>query len=369
MKLNQNWKIIFTIAGVVIAVYLIWFFRAIIGYALVAIVISFMGAPLMDLLHKIRIRGWIMPSWLRACITLGVFLGVLYLLVKLFAPLVAEEVRILSEVNPAVVAERLEEQLAKISDTFSSVNENFDDTSMTEYLVASAQDLLSFSWLQSFFNNVFGVIGSILIATFAILFMTFFFLKDGFLFTRIVFTLTPEKKMEAMKNIMEHTHKLLRKFFIGIAIQSILMALMVGLGLYILGVKNALLIGLFAGVVNVIPYIGPLMAGAFGILVAFTTSLHLDMNTQLIPLLLKVGLIFIVAQQIDGFVIQPLVVGGSVKAHPLEIFIVVLAAGTIGGILGMVLAIPAYTILRVIAREFFAEFKVVKSLTRDLTEE
>ncbi len=120
---------------------------------------------------------------------------------------------------------------------------------------------------------------------------------------------------------------------------------------------------------NVIPYLGPLLGGTFGIVVALTTGLHLDFNAEMLPLLGKVLAVFVVAQQIDGFIVQPLVLGNSVKAHPLEIFIVVLAAGTIAGIMGMILAIPAYTILRVVAREFLSEFKVVDSLTRDLNDE
>ncbi|MBL7943847.1 MAG: AI-2E family transporter, partial [Flavobacteriales bacterium] len=226
MKLTQNWKIIFTITGVLLLCYLLWFFRAIIGYALVAVVISFMGDPMMDLLKKVRIRGRIMPAWLRAAVTMLVFFGVIMLLVKMFTPLVMKEARILSDIDPSEIAVRLETQLASLSDTFSSVNARFDDTSWTEYLVSSARDLMSFAWLESFFNNVFGFIGSFFVAVFAILFMTFFFLKDGFLFTRIVFTLTPDKNMDAMKNIMEHTHHLLRRYFIGIAIQGLLMAIM-----------------------------------------------------------------------------------------------------------------------------------------------
>ena len=147
------------------------------------------------------------------------------------------------------------------------------------------------------------------------------------------------------------------------------MSAMVGVSLWILGVQNALLIGLFAGLVNVVPYVGPLLGASFGLLVAFTASIHMNMDVDLVTLAVKVLSVFVVAQQIDGFVIQPMVLGSSVKAHPLEIFIVVLAAGTIGGVLGMVLAIPSYTILRVIAREFLSEFKVVDSLTRDLADE
>ena len=207
-----------------------------------------------------------------------------------------------------------------------------------------------------------------MIGIFAVLFIAFFLLKDGFLFSRIVFTITPEAHIEKIKNILEHSHNLLRRYFIGLMVQSLIMATMVGISLSLLGVQNALLIGLFAGLVNIIPYLGPWLGAAIGVLIALSTSIQLDFQTEVIPLLVRVLLVFVVAQQIDGFVVQPLVLGNSVKAHPLEIFIVVLMAGTIGGITGMVVAIPVYTILRVVAKEFLSEFKVVDSLTRDLDE-
>jgi predicted PurR-regulated permease PerM len=143
----------------------------------------------------------------------------------------------------------------------------------------------------------------------------------------------------------------------------------VSLSLWIIGVENALLIGVFAGLINIIPYVGPLLGGAFGLIVAITTGLHSDPNIDVWMLSIKVISVFIVAQQVDGFVVQPLVLGNSVKAHPLEVFIVVLGAGTLGGITGMILALPVYTIFRVVAREFLSEFKWVESLTRELSED
>jgi predicted PurR-regulated permease PerM len=71
---------------------------------------------------------------------------------------------------------------------------------------------------------------------------------------------------------------------------------------------------------------------------------------------------------LDAFLIQPNLLGNSVKAHPLEIFLVILIFGTLGGIVGMLLAIPVYTILRVVAKEFLSEYKVVRELTNHLDE-
>ena len=363
MKFSQNWRIIFGIISILLVGFLAWFFRDIILYVIVAVVVSLLGAPISDLLKKIRFRRFALPSWFRALFALFSIFFVLIGLITLFAPLVREEVSILSSIDPSSVAEQLDQ---KILD--SGYSPAFlEGTNLTEYLISNGQKLLSFQWLENFFSNLFGVVGQLFIGIFAVAFIAFFFLKDGFLFARIVFTLTPDKHLDKIKNIMEHSSKLLRRFFIGLCLQSAAMAIMVSTALALMGVKNALLIGLFAGIVNVIPYIGPWLAALFGVLVALTTSLHLDFNTALLPLLVKVVLVFVVSQQIDGFVVQPLVMGNSVKAHPLEIFIVVLAAGTIAGIGGMIVAIPVYTILRIVAREFLSEFKLVNSLTKELT--
>lgn len=95
-------------------------------------------------------------------------------------------------------------------------------------------------------------------------------------------------------------------------------------------------------------------------------ALELDFYGGILPLVVKVLIIFVVVQLIDNFVFQPLIYSSSVKAHPLEIFLVILAAGSLFGIGGMVLAIPTYTVFRVIAKEFFDQFKVVRSITRSI---
>ena len=86
----------------------------------------------------------------------------------------------------------------------------------------------------------------------------------------------------------------------------------------------------------------------------------------MVPLVLKVGVVFLVVQLIDNFVFQPMIYSSSVKAHPLEIFLVILMASSIAGVPGMILAIPTYTILRVVAKEFFNQFPIVQNITKDI---
>lgn len=365
-NLNQNWKIIFTLAAIVLLIFMLWMFRVIIAYVVIAIVISFICDPVADALSRIKIRKWRLPDWSKAMIALGTFIAAIVLIVIMFSPLVTHEVRIISEINAEELSLRIDDQIRRSG---YDMSEYTAGGSPTQYAVRYVQKIFSAEWLQSTFNQLFGVLGNAVIGMFAVLFISFFFLKDGFLFSRIVLTITPDAQMDKIKVILSHSHDLLRRYFLGVALQSMIMASMVGVALYVLGVQNAFLIGLFAGMVNVIPYLGPLLGASLGILIALTTSLHMDFEAQLFPLLFKVAMVFVGAQVIDAFVVQPNVLGSSVKAHPLEIFIVILMAGTIGGIVGMVLAIPVYTILRVIAREFLSEYKVVDSLTRPLKEQ
>jgi predicted PurR-regulated permease PerM len=366
VKLTQNWRILLSLLGIALAVYVLYQLLAILTYLLIAVVVSFVCEPVSDVLRKVRIGKKVLPSSIRAVITLAVFVGVLVGLAMLFLPLLSQEVALIASIDPNQFSYDLEQRIRELQNSGAWYSDLLGNTSITESAMQYTQDVLSFTWVQDFLVGVFGWIGSIGVAVFSILFMTFFFLKDTMLFSRMVIVLTPEQYMEKVKDVLNKSHKLLRKYFIGLAFQSLIMTAMVSIGLKLLGVENALLIGFLSGILNVIPYLGPLSALLLGVLVTVSTSLHLDLNTELMPLVAKVSGVFLLAQTLDAFLVQPLVVGGSVKAHPLETYIVILAAGSLGGPLAMMLAIPAYTILRVIAREFFNSFKVVDSLTRKM---
>ena len=145
-----------------------------------------------------------------------------------------------------------------------------------------------------------------------------------------------------------------------------IITLIVSTSLTILGVKNALLIGFFAAIMNVIPYIGPVIGAGFAVMITLSSNLDLPFYTEMMPLITKVLIVFGIMQLLDNVLLQPIIFSKSVKAHPLEIFIIVLVGAKLGGILGMVLAIPFYTAFRVIGKVFLSEFKVIQQLTKHM---
>ena len=133
--------------------------------------------------------------------------------------------------------------------------------------------------------------------------------------------------------------------------------------LFGMGASDALIIGLIMGVMNVVPYAGPVIGATISMLLSMLTPIDGDIMFTIVVLASTI----IIVKVIDDFIIQPTLYSERVQAHPLEVFLVILAAGFIGGVWGMLLAIPMYTILRVFAREFLSEYSIVQKLTNQMT--
>jgi predicted PurR-regulated permease PerM len=355
--------------GVILLGLGIWYFQNVVAWIAISAVVSLIGGPLVSLLLKIKIGKWEMPRTAAAVITLAAFLLLIFAFFSIFAPLIAEEATALSKIDVNKLTTNLEEQFQDVMEYLAPYNLSGDDRSNEEYIVAQVKDLISFGNIRGLFNNIFGLIGNVLFTLFSVLFIAFFFLRDRDMLRRAILAATPDSKTEQMRNVISRTRHLLTRYFGGLLVQVTLITILISTGLSIFGVENAFLIGFLAGIINLIPYLGPYIGAVIAILITLTTNLDLDFQQELLPLILKIAGTFVVAQLIDNFFIQPVIFGNSVKAHPLEIFIVIAMAGTLAGVGGMILAIPSYTLIRIIAREFLSGFKVIRSLTDSLDEE
>ena len=190
------------------------------------------------------------------------------------------------------------------------------------------------------------------------------------MFRDALMLVVPSNLEEKVAHIMDSISRLLRRYFIGLVFEVFMVMVLVTLGLTIVGIEfsHAIVIGLFCGMFNVIPYLGPWMGAAVGLLIGMAININFDFMNHTLPLLGFMVIVFATVQILDNILFQPIIYSNSVKAHPLEIFLVIMAAGSLAGILGMILAIPAYTILRVIAKEFFDNMKLVQKLTKNLDE-
>lgn len=366
----QNKSKYLLIGIVVLALALVaWYLKTILIYICVAIVISLIGQPLVRFYSKLKWKNFKIPDSLCALLALGTITFVIICFVSMFIPLLVEEARIISKINPNEVVTTFREPLANLNYDLQKFQIHYGNgESLEKYLATQLTSILGFQEVSMYAQSMVSFTTSIIFGTFAVLFMAFFFMKDEYLIYSTILLLTPPKHIEAIKDIVRDTKRLLTKYFIGILLDMLFVTVVTTIGLSILGVKNALLIGMFAGLMNVIPYIGPLIGAAFAVLIGVTSNLELEFYTQLIPLVYKIMLLSLIVQLIDALIFQPLVISKVVKAHPLEIFLVILIAGTLAGIGGMIIAVPVYTILRIIAKEFLFNFKIVQKLTSELEE-
>lgn len=335
----------------------------IVTYLIIAAVLSLLGQPFVKLFNKIKIGKFSISPALSALLSIFTLLLILFSFIALFIPLIIEEAKILSSINTQQVLTALQEPLQYVEKVFDKYYSTAGaDLSFKTYLQNKLISLLSFTQLTSILNALINATGDFFVAVFSIAFITFFFLKDKQLIYNSVLFITPVKYEIAVKNIMTHSKKMLTKYFMGICIESAAVITLVFIGLSILGIKHALIIAFFVGIMNIIPYVGPLIGGAIGIIIGVST--HLDFNdfySVILPLIGKMALVFTISQLIDNMILQPIIFSNVVKSHPLEIFLVILVGGNIAGVTGILLAIPVYTIIRVIAKEILNHFNSLKS--------
>jgi len=356
--------------GIVLLLACVWYFRSIVVYILVSGVLSIMGRPLVDLFCRIRIWGWSFPRALSALITLIIIWGVIIMFFVIFIPLVTTQINYFSTIDSGKIVQLVENPVNKLENLFSTFNQDLsNELSIKDYIAAKVTGVLNITMIQNFLGSIINILGNILVAVFSITFITFFFLKDQHLFFESILMWVPDKYTDNVSRALYSVKRLLTRYFIGIVIQSTCIMILITIGMTIAGIdfQQALVMGLILGILNVIPYVGPWLGLFIAIIMGVASHMNQDFATVVIPLVYYMIIVEAVTHLIDNIVFQPVIFSNSVRAHPLEIFIVVLASGFAAGIPGMILGIPAYTVLRVFAKEFFNNFKAVQKITSSLS--
>ncbi|MBL7809452.1 MAG: AI-2E family transporter [Saprospiraceae bacterium] len=364
--LNRN---LLLILGLLALAAIVYFFSDIVAYVLLAWVLSMLGRPLVVFYRKhIKLGKYRMGPTSAAVMTILSFYALITGLLLIFIPTIVAQARNLSSVDYQALGEKLRPMFYHLDAQMHQIG----ILDAGESLATKTQEVLS-NWFKptlvgDFIGQFLGVAGNIVVTFASVTFILFFFLQDNKLFTDIIHAIVPDEQEQKVQTAVVESSDVLTRYIQGLLIQVVVFALLTTLILWILGVDNALLIGSFGGIFNVIPYVGPILGMIFGGFITLSSNLSADFSV-ILPLLVKVAAAFMVVQAIDNNFVGPLIMSKSVQAHPLEIFIVTLAAAKIGGVVGMVIGIPVYTVLRVIARNFFSHFKIVQRLTEHLDEE
>jgi len=365
-ELYEKNKLFFTIIITAAVGFLLWYFSNILSYILIAIVVSLIGAPLVTLFNRIHILRFRLPHVISVIMAMLILLAFFIGFLSFFIPLIITEAKMISEINVGQLSGHFHEDIQWLETWLIQFGVISEFVTLPEVLQELAMKFVSFDMFSRYLADIFSFTGSFFFDLFSVLFLSFFFLNDPHMVRRVVLTIVPEKNSDQTIRVMDKSKRLLSRYFIGLFLDVIAMIISYSIGLSILGIEGALVIAFFAGIINIIPYLGPLVATLMGMILGVTSVLSIGDYGMIGQTILLIGIVFLVVVVIDNVVYQPLIYGKSVKAHPIEIFLVIIAAGSIGGIVGMIIAVPTYTLLRIVAQEFLSQFKLVRSLTERL---
>ncbi len=364
MAKRNKW--ILLVVGLIITAYLIWFFSSIVIYILISAVLSVMGHPLVEILDKIKLGKFKMPHTLSALITLLVIYGVIIGFFAFVVPMLVAQIQSLTQINPVILMDSIKEPLAWLNNFLLTHQMILPNESIEMIISNKVNAFANLANASDIANTLISFAGSLFIAIFAVGFVTFFFLKQDRMLLNGIMILTPPRLQSEIKHIYLKIIQMLSKYFLGLCLDLFIVMTLITISTWLFGFKNALMIGFFAGIMNIVPYVGPFIGWTIAMLFAITGIIDAGQSLDLFQVFLKISGTLIAVNLLDAFILQPTIYANVVKAHPLEIFLVILMAGSLAGIPGMILAIPAYTVLRIIAKEFLHNYPIVKRFTQNI---
>jgi len=346
------------IAGVAILLFFLYKIQTVIVYIAISAVISLIGRPVVLFLrNKLKFN-----NTLAVIATMVLLIGFVAGLIVLFIPLIVEQSHNLALLNMEQLQRNVENVYSQILDYFS-VNQIDVEKSLKDSNIWSQID---FGIIPNFLNSLISGFGSFSIGLFSVLFISFFFLKDSQLFEDGIMMFVPNDKESRSRNSFTKIKDLLSRYFLGLILQISILFVIYTTVLLIVGINNAIVIAFLCALLNLIPYVGPFVSAILLFVLSMSSNLGQSFSEVILPKTIYVMIGFVFAQLVDNFFSQPFIFSKQMKSHPLEIFLVIIIAGILFGILGMVVAIPTYTALKVVLKEFLSEYKVVQKLTKNL---
>ena len=355
---NSLLKSIFYLISMILIGYIIYELKIIVGYLIIASILTLLARPVVKLLSSKLKFGSTLASIVAISFILIVILGIISLLI----PLVLEQGKNLSLLNVNAFQDKINTLYIEFNGYLNKFNIDLNQSlvdieGLTKNSVEAIPVLL---------NSVGSILGSITLGIISVIFITFFLLKDGEYFEKLFTQLFQTKMKKRIEKSLIEIKVLLSRYFLGLLFQITILFTMYTIILLIFEVKDAVVIAFLCALLNLIPYIGPLIGIILMSFLTMTSYLGQDFSSVIIPKTIYVIIGYVFAQLIDNFLSQPYIFSNSIKSHPLEIFLVILSGGILFGIVGMILAIPLYTVIKVFLKVFFSNNALVKKLTKNI---
>lgn len=319
------------------------FFQTLFAPFLIAGFLFYLLNPLVKMLMKIRIKEFKVKRPLAIAIVFLLLISVLGLVISFFIPRLIEQIKSLVIGLPGYLGELQRFLTNLFNNSHIDWLQKVDLHSYMNKFEGSLTSVLKkfILSLTTSLGSVIGTITSVTVTLVTVPFILFYMLKDGEKLVPTVEKFFPEHNRSKVARLLHEMSATLSRYISGQMIECLFVGTFSAIGYSMTGIPYALLVGLFAGITNIIPYLGPYIGLMPALFLAFSKSL---------PTVFWVIVVCIVVQQLDGNLVYPNVIGKSLHLHPLTIIIILLVAGNIAGLLGMILGVPLYAVTKVVVK-------------------
>jgi predicted PurR-regulated permease PerM len=332
ITLERVIKSILGLAGIAVIGYLLFRYGTLVGYAIVAMIFSYILDPLVN-----RMQSAGMNRTFSITLTLSALGLILVWISTNVIPIVANQmVELASQLNMENIQSITQKIEGRLSQKFTFIPDKFLSTNISSVL----QELFDVGEIPSAVSNIIGIFTNIFSAALIIPFATFFFLKDGTKIRRDILKLVPNKYFETTLSLIDKIESRLGLYFRGVMLQSLIIAFTSWVGLSIVGLNNSLSVGIAVGIANTIPYFGPIIGYILSIVVSI---IEIGNFSLVLPCILAI----LAVQILDNVVLQPLIFSRSADIHPVAILFIIMIGAETAGILGMLIAVPIATIIKI----------------------
>ena len=344
-----------TILIIGIVLYFLYTIQTVIVYLCISLLLCLIANPLVQFLKNKLKFG----NSLAAATTLILFILLMVGFIFLFVPLIISQANNLSLLDTNNLQQQFMETERSIEAYF-----NIPHVDLNKVLKSSkVTSMLDFTYFTSFINSILGFMADMGMGLVSVFFITFFFVKDQDSFKASARRILPDSNEEKILNSITKINHFLTRYFIGLLLQLTVVFILYLIVLVIFGNKNAFVIAFLCAILNIIPYIGPIIGTILAGILTMISMIGSDFQSEILPKTIYVIIGFLLVQAIDNNISQPIISSKSVNSHPLEIFLITLISGITFGIVGMIIAIPVFTMIKVILKEFFPDNKIVSVLT------
>ncbi|MEX0994592.1 MAG: AI-2E family transporter [Balneolaceae bacterium] len=341
ITLDKIVRFVIGLAAVTLLVLILLNYSNLVAYGIIAIILSYMLDPVVNRMQAAGLNRTLSITLSLTSVIL-IIVWISTSIIPILANQMAGLARQLTMENVRFIADQIEQQLIA---NFEFLPPGF----LQDRISQASENLFDIGRVPDILGNLIGIFTNLFAAFLVIPFATFFFLKDGSRIRRNLLQFVPNKYFETILSLIDKIETRLGIYFRSVLLQSLLVALFSWITLTIAGLSNSASVGITIGVANTIPYFGPVI----GYLLSMMVSI---IETGDFSLVLPCILAVFVVQVLDNVIFQPLIFSKSADMHPVAILFIILIGAETAGFLGMLVAIPIATIIKITIKQISWSF-------------